>query len=409
MVRVPGALRERPFRLLFVGQAVSLVGDALVPVALAFAVLDLTGSASDLGFVLAAQLVPFVVFLLAGGVVADRISRRKLMLASDLVRLVVEAAVAALLLSGTARIWQLIVLNAVFGTAEAFFRPASTGLTPATVSPADLQQANALLGMSRSFGNVIGPAIAGVLVATIGPGAAIAVNAGTFAVSAAFLAVMRPVRPEAPLGGRSFARELSTGWQEFRSLTWLWVEVAAASLFLLGFDAPFRVLGPLVAKHSLGGASAWAAIVACGGAGAVLGGAVAMRYRPRRPLLLCNTLTLLAVPTGVLLAIPAPLPLIAACQFLGGGAFGLFGAVWETTMQRSVPPDKLSRVSAYDWMGSVAMMPIGLAVAGPVSVAFGVRATLVAASIWGAGTMFLALSFRAVRELRTDEPLREAA
>ena len=163
-----GPLAEPQFRLLYAGQAVSLLGDALVPVALAFAVLDLTGSATDLGLVLAAQILPLALFLLAGGVWADRLPRQLVMLASDLVRCAVQAVLAALLLSGRAQLWELIVTAAIYGVAEAFFRPASTGLIPATVSPGRLQQANALLGMTTNGAWILGPALAGILVVPVG-------------------------------------------------------------------------------------------------------------------------------------------------------------------------------------------------------------------------------------------------
>jgi MFS family permease len=241
-----GPLHEREFGLLYAGQAVSLLGDALVPVALAFAVLDLTGSPADLGYVFAAQILPLVVFLLAGGVWADRLPRQLVMLGSDVVRGVAQAVVAFLLLTGRAELWELIALAAVYGTAEAFFRPAATGLVPLTVSAPRLQQANALLAMTMNGTNVLGPVIAGALVAVANPGVALAFDAGTFAVSAAFLLQLRPAAVERTEERQSFLHELAAGWGEFRSRTWLWAIVLAASILLFGVIAPFQVLGPVI-------------------------------------------------------------------------------------------------------------------------------------------------------------------
>src|SRR5829696_2229816 len=210
-----GALRERNFRMFFAGQAVSLLGDGMVPVALVFAVLEITGSPSALGLVLAARVLPTVVLLLVGGVVADRVSRRQVMIVADIARMLAQGAMAAVLIAGVAEVWMLAVLAAVGGAATAFFEPASTGLVPMTVSAGRLQQANALQGLSRAAGAIAGPAIAGVLVATVGPGAALAVDGATFAVSAAFLMALR-VSPVIQAPSAAFISELREGWHEFR-------------------------------------------------------------------------------------------------------------------------------------------------------------------------------------------------
>jgi MFS family permease len=397
-----GALSERQFRLLWLGQAASVIGNGLVPVALAFAVLELTDSASDLGIVLAAQSLPLVVFLLAGGVWADRLPRQRVMVATDVVRGATQATIAVLLLSGRAELWHLVVLVAVYGTAEAFFRPAYTGLIPATISAARLQQANALMGMSASAGIVLGPALAGALVALVGTGVAFVVDAATFAVSAFFLLQLRVAQP-ARGAARSFLAELAGGWREVRSRTWLWAIILHATLYLFIVLAPYNVLGPLVAKESLGGASAWALIATAFGLGMLTGGSLALRYRPARPMFVGIALILLTAPSVALLALAAPPLAIAAAQLVTGAVFGFFLAVWETTLQQHVPEDKLSRVSAYDWMGSVAFLPLGYALAGPVSEAIGVSATLWVAAAWTLGSTLVLLAVRDVRELRRLE------
>jgi MFS family permease len=395
-----GALREREFRLLWLGQTTSVLGDALVPVALAFAVIrDLHGSRTDLGLVLGAQTLALVVFVLAGGVWADRLPRQLVMLTSDVVRGSVQATVAALLLTGSAKLWQLVVLAAVFGTADAFFQPASTGLVPLTISPARLQQANALLGLSRSTAFLVGPAVAGVIVAVSRPGIALAIDAATFGVSIVSLSLLRPRR--GPVAEpQTFLADLLAGWRDFSSRPWLWGIVLWSTTVLFVVVAPFQVLGPFVANARLGGAGAWGAILACGSAGSLVGGMAALRLKPERPLFIsCALFGLYAIPIA-LLAIPAPTAAIAAGSFVGGTSIGYFMALWQTTMQQHVPADKLSRVSAYDWMGSLAFFPLGLLAAGPLAGLIGTPATLWLAATWMVISTGAVLLIPDVRNLR---------
>lgn len=394
-----GPLAERPFRLLWLGQATSTLGDALVPVALSFAVVELTGSPSDLGLVLAAHIVPLVSFVLVGGVWADRLPRQLVMLGSDTVRGAAQAAIAVLLLSGAAELWHLIALTALYGAAEAFFQPAATGLVPSTVSPPRLQQANALLGMTRSTGWIAGPALAGVIVAFSDPGVAFALDAATFCVSVIFLAqlrIARAVRAER----RSFLADLAGGWRELAARTWLWATILWATTYLLVVVAPFLVLGPFVAEESLGGAKAWGSIMASSSLGALGGGLLALRWKPERPLLVCCSSVLLAAPSPALLALEGPAGALAASQLVSGVAMGFFTAVWATTLQQQIPPDKLSRVSSYDWMGSFLFMPVGYVVAGPLSEAIGVPTTLWISTGWVVVSTVAVLLVPGVRELR---------
>jgi MFS family permease len=401
-----GALRERRFRLLWLGQATSTLGDGLVPVALAFAVIQtLNGSPTDLGIVLAAQTLPLVVFVLAGGVWADRLPRQMVMLVSDVIRCVVQATIAVLLLSGRAQLWELIVLVAIYGTAQAFFQPAATGLVPATISPERLQQANALLGLSRSLAFVVGPAVAGVIAATANPGSVFVVDSATFAVSATSLALLRLPRSRREGERRSFFADLKGGWHELISHTWLWVIVAWAATFLGIVVAPWMTLGPIVAKESLGGAAAWGLIAAGWGAGTVAGGLIALRWKPVRPMLTCTLLVLLIAPALALLAMRAPAPMIATAQAMGGAGMGIFSAVWLTTLQQRVPEEALSRVSAWDWMGSLLFLPIGLVAAGPVADQIGISTTLWISVAWAVLSTLTVLLVPSVRNLRRlDEP-----
>ena len=368
------ALRERQFRLLFTGQLVSLLGDAITGVALAFAVLDLTGSATDLGYVFAAKTIPLVGFLLVGGVFADRLPRRAVMLAADVARFCTQGTVALLILTHNAHIWEIVVLQAISGTASAFFNPASTGLTPMTVSPERLQQANALRGLSMASTGIIGSVISGALVAGVGAGWALALDAASFAVSAFFLAQLR-LPAHVTLPPQSFLSDLHEGWREFSSRTWVWVIVLAASVGNM-MSSVFVVLGALVAKQSLGGAGAWAGILASLGIGSLIGGFVALRIHVRRPLFFgSSALAFLPLPIA-LLALRAPIVVIGAGALLAGIGNMIFNSLWETSLQQHVPAAALSRVSAYDWFGSLAFQPIGLVIAGPAAAAIGISTTL---------------------------------
>ena len=363
----------------------SLFGDALTGVALAFAVLDLTGSPTDLGYVFAAKTVPLVTFLLVGGVFADRLPRRAVMLAADVVRLGTQGSVALLVLTHHAQLWELVILQALSGTATAFFNPASTGLTPLTVSPERLQQANALRGLAIASTGIVGSALSGVLVATVGPGWALAIDAASFGVSATFLAQLR-LPPHVTLPPQSFLADLRDGWREVVARTWVWVVIVGAALGNLT-SSIFVVLGAVISKADLGGPGAWAAIVTSLGVGALVGGFVALRIHVRHPLFFGSAmLAWFAVPIA-LLALRAPVVAICAGAFCSGAGNMISNSLWETTLQQHVPAAALSRVSAYDWFGSLAFQPLGLVLAGPAAAAIGASATL-----WVAAALSLAMT-----------------
>ncbi len=381
-----GALEERQFRLLWMGQAVSAFGDGLYPVALAFAVVRLTGSAADLGLVFAAVLIPRVVLVLGGGVVADRFPRQRVMLGADVLRALMQGLTAGFLLSGGRSLWPLIALSVLYGAGDAFFQPAVTGLVPQTVRADRIQQANALLALTRSSFWLAGPAVAGALVATAGPGWAFAGDAATFAVSAALLARIRV--PRAPVERTSFLAELRTGWREVASRTWVWTGIAYFSVSNLA-SAPLFVLGPFVAQRSLGGASSWGAIVTCAGVGSLIGAAAALRFTPRRPLATGFALCGLAALEPALLARPFPTAAVAAVAAIGFGAGAYCNALWLTALQERIPVGSISRVSAYDWLGSIVFKPAGYAFVGALVAAVGARWTLLlsAAVIAAASTV----------------------
>jgi predicted MFS family arabinose efflux permease len=300
------------------------------------------------------------------------------MVASNVVRFFSQALLGTLLVSGHAQIWELIALQLVHGAATGVFRPAASGLTPQLVPPEQLQAANGLMYLTLSIGGIVGPAVGGVLVATVGAGWALIGDAVTFALAAVLLARIRPLG-YVPRPRESFWRELAGGWREVRSRTWLWASILDFAAFQMIYLATIMVLGPLVAKQSLGGAGAWAAILVAFSFGTLLGNAWSMRLRPKRPLVFAWGIILLSGPSLVLLAFAAPVWSIALTEIASGLSIGVAGTLWETTLQRNVPQEALSRVSAYDWMGSTALRPLGLVIVGPIAVAIGVKETLLAA------------------------------
>ena len=394
-----GPLEERQFRNYFFARSFSLLGDAIVPVALAFAVLAIERSASALGLVLASYSVPRVILILVAGVWADRLPRNLVMVATDLLRFASQATAAILLISGSAEIWHLIVLNLLHGIGASFFIPAATGLVPQIVSRARLQEANGLLSLTGSGFEVLGPVLAGIFVATVGAGWALAVDSATFLLSAAFLARLQlPAR--GMRAAASFVSELRGGWSEFTSRTWLWVDGVYSAAGNMAVLAPVWALGPLVAEQSLDGASSWAAIVTCFGLGSVFAGVAVIRFRPERPVFAgVAALSLLALPPA-LLAVPAQTVAIAAGAFAGGFGLIFFNTLFETTVQEHVPEDALSRVASIDWMLSLALYPIGLALSGLVADQIGTGPTLAAAAVWAVISTGVVLMVPSVREVR---------
>jgi predicted MFS family arabinose efflux permease len=376
-----------------------MLGTAVAPIALAFGVLDLTGSKSDLGFVLAANWVPQLVLILLGGVFADRLPRNLVMVGANAVSAAAQGAIAVLLLTGNAKLWHLIALQVLRGAAFSFFFPASQGLVPETVPIGELQPANVLFSMTRNGTNIVGAALGGALVAATSPGWALAFDGATYLVSAVVFAGMRLPPRAASIEAPNMLRELREGWTEFVSHRWLWVIVVAAGIGNMAWITG-NVYGPLVAEQSLGGPAPWGAIAACEAVGLLLGGLLLLRYRPGRPLF---------VGTAALSAGALPLlfladwrwtPAIAAAFLLAGLSLEVFNTTWTTVLQQHIPLDKLSRVTSYDALGSFVFIPLGLSVAGPVADAIGLTHALWLGAAILAGSMLSALAVRDVRELR---------
>jgi MFS family permease len=310
----------------------------------------------------------------------------------------------ALLLTGNAHLWQLLVLQAVGGAATAFYSPASTGLVPETVRPQVLQQANAFMSIARYLTFPLGAATGGALVATIGSGYALLADGGTYATSALLLSRIRLRGRARTAAAPNFLRELREGWQAFTEHTWVWVLTTWISLYFLVTYAPFFVLGPYIAKHSLGGPAAWAVIVTGEAIGALAGGIVGLRVQPRRPWLPVGALFAVTSIQCGLLAARAPAAAIGAAAVLAGFAFSYGTVVWETSLQRVIAPEKLARVSAYNWMGAMAFLPAGYAIAGPVAAAIGMSTSLWIGAAWIVATTAVVLCVRDVRDFRADVP-----
>ena len=400
------ALRDRNFRLLFTGRAISYVGTYLAPIAVAFAILDQGGSATAVGLSFAAWTIAQVAMLAFGGVVGDRLPRRTVMISSDIASTCVRVAMGVLLVTGHADIWELIVLQAFGGAAVAFYNPAFYGLVREIVRPELMQEANSYLAIARFAAFPLGAAAGGALVALVGPGSALLFDGATYAASALLLSQVRVTSLVAPTAG--FVRQLREGWGAFVEHQWIWVLTLWIALYFMLTYAPFFVLGPVVSKNVLNGAGSWAAIVTGEGIGALLGGLAGLRLRPRRPLLFVCWLFMVTAAQNLLLAFHPTVLLLVPAAAAAGLAFSLGAVVWDSAIQRTIEPSKLARVSAYSWMGAMVFLPAGYALAGPISSLIGVRADLALAAGWVIVSTLFIVRLRCVREF-SWEPAPEAA
>jgi len=401
------AFRDRNFRLLFAGRAISYVGTYLAPIAVAFAVLDLGGSATEVGLSFAAWTVAQVATLAFGGVIGDRFPRRVVMISSDVSSTCVRTAMGVLPVTGHAHVWELIGLQALGGAAVAFYNPAFYGLVPEVVPKEGLQRANSLLGIARYAAFPLGAATGGTIVATVGSGTALLFDAGTYAASALLLSLMRV--ESVARARKSFVHELREGWSAFVESTWVWILCLFIALYFLITYAPFFVLGPYIAKHSLHGASSWGMVVTGEGIGALLGALAGLRFRPRRPLVATVAIFLPTAVQSVLLAFHAPVAALAPAALFAGFGFSCGSIVWDTALQRTIPPEKLARVAAYGWMSAMVFLPAGYALAGPIASVVGMRAYLLFGAGWLVASSLFILQLRTIREFSSEPPPVEAA
>ncbi len=396
-------LRHPNFKYLFLGQSASVIGDRVVVVAIALYVTQSTGSATDLGLILASQALPLVALLLLGGVWADRLARHRIMVVADLIRAGLHTMLAILILAGGASVWQIAAIEAAFGAAQAFFQPAYTGLIPQTVPYELMQEARALTQSMENVAFLVGPALATGLVLGIGAGEAFIFDAATFILSAGLLLRMHPRPRGASAPPASLSSELRAGFEEVRSRTWVWVTIAVFTGAVMCVYAPWYALAPIVSRGSYGSVGIFGLLESLGGAGAVCGAIAGIRWRPAHPLKAGLLLVLTWPVMALLLSLKAPVALVAAASLATGFGFSLLMIWWETALAQHIPPHALSRVSAYDWMGSLALMPLGFLLAGPLATALGTRAVLGVGSVLGIVMLLMALAPRSTRELRSAE------
>ena len=375
----------------------------MVPIAMAFGVLQLTGSTSSTGIVISSQIAASVLVVLFGGVVADRVSRRRVMVSADVAAMFGQAAMAAALISGRANVPLLMLLMAWNGVAGAFHHPALMGFVPQVVPAEKLQAANALLGTARSGAFALGAACGGVLVALVGSGATIAIDALGFAIAALLVSRIR-VSVEQAGTSTSLLEDLRGGWAEFTSHRWLWVIVLQFSVLVAASESVYGLIGPAVAKQSMGGAPDWGFISAAAGVGTLVGGFVALRLHVLRPMLFATNCMFMTAAPALMLAMTTRVWMIALATFASGICGQIFGVLWNTTLQRKIPPGLLSRVSAYDALGSIGLAPLGVIAAGFLLESAGSRTTsFIAATLMIVPTA-AALLEPEVRRMRLDSP-----
>ncbi len=398
-------LRDSQFAWYYAGRSISTVGSVIAPVALVFAVLDISDSATALGIVLAAESIPLVVFLLVGGVIADRMSRSLVMQLSHLMSAATQGAVATLLLTGVAEIWMIAVLVGLHGTVLAFTFPAMQGIVPQVVPKTHIQQANAMLAFSRNGLAMIGPAIGTLLVVTVGSGWAVLLDACTWLVAAAFMARVKlpAALAKSPIEAPSMWSDLRDGWSAFTSLTWVWVVVVAFTFLNAIHAGAWFTLGPVIARDTIG-IKPWGWVLGAEAAGLLLMTLVMMRWRLRYPVRAGMIgITALAAPIFVLGLHPTVLPLMALA-FVAGCGTEVFSIGWQTAYHQHVPNELLSRVASYDALGSFAAIPIGQLAFGPLAGVFGARDLLVVAACAYVLIALVTLLSKSVRNLPASDP-----
>lgn len=402
-------LRERAFALLFSAQLISTIGDVMASVAVPFAIIELGGGASDIGLVLAARAVPLVLFLLVGGVWADRLPRRLVMIGSDVVRGICQAVFATILVLGVGGVPAIMGIMFVYGAAEAFFRPALSGIVPQSVGTERLQDAYGLIAITPALGMTLGGIVGGTAVALISPAGAIAIDAASFAVGIVLLSLARFRHVKSAERGRAFLADLREGWMAFRTRTWLVVVVIGESFYALLVMPAIFVGGPLIAEQFLDGAASWAVVISCFGLGFATGGLVAQRLTPSRPIVVSYAVTVLFAGFFVLLALPAPTAVLGVGAWVGGTVIAISGTLLETTITRQVTPDLRSRVGSFRALGSQVCQPIGFAVIGGVIAGIGLSGVMWIAAAAVLANIALVLGTPSVRALDASAPGLEEA
>lgn len=368
------------FRRLWLARTISLLGSAVTPVALAFGILDLPGAGpEDLALVLSAQTVATLATVLLGGVLGDRFPRTRMLMIGEGIAGISVGTIAVLFLTGNATPALVAPIAALGGAAAGLLVPVLGGLVPETVPEDRLQSANALLSFSRASVQIGGATLGGILVASLGSGWALGIDAASFMVGVLIVSgIPATHRDRDP---SSMLRDLKEGWSGFLSFKWIWGSTLAATVWLGAFIAAFEVLGPVVAKESLGGPTAWAAVLAGIPIGSVLGTFIATRIKPKHPMVIVLLMMEPSALLVALLAIPASVQILVVSTIIIGISFSVLGVLWSTLLQTHVPRDVLARVTAIDYLGSAAAIPIGTALVGSLAATVGVRPTLIGAAI----------------------------
>ena len=407
MSRIFSTLSDKDFRWFFTGYLTSRLGTSMAPVATAFAVLHTGAGPGGLGWVMAARIVPVVLLLLLGGVFADRLGGRKVMITSDLLRCGAQVAFGLLVLTGNATLTAMIVVAVLSGVGEGVFSPSLQALIPRLIPNGRRGDANALLSVAVSSAGVAGPALGGMIAAVfggaVGPASVLFIDAGSYAISVVVLLRLGHVPQPEPGERTTIIRDLRDGWDEFRSRTWLWVSTVQFAFFNALVWAPYLVLGPVVAERRLGGAGAWGLVLAANSAGSILGGLALLGRRPKRPFLIAITALFGYVFTPALLASDLSLPFVCAAAAVTGVGGAIGGALEATVMQARVPTEVLGRITAYQTLGAFALGPLGLVVAGPLGSAFGIGAFLAFGAVFQFATVALMLALPAIRRLDLED------
>jgi len=398
--RRAGVLAVRDFRRFYAGYVTSLLGSSMSTVAIAWAVLESGASATGLGYVFAAAVLPQVLLMAVAGAVADRLGRRRVMLGADALRCAAQASLAGAVFAGRPALWVFVLLAWLVGTGEAFFTPALDALT-VEIAPRDqLGNANALFGLATSATRIAGPALGGLLVALTGPGAVVAADAASYAVSVFALSLLTmPGRPAGvtSAGRRALWGDMAEGWAEFRSRTWLWVTTVQFAFFNLITWAPWMLLGPVMGRAYLGGAAVWGAIMGVQGAGAITAGLLSLGRRPRRPMVVATIGTFCYALPDVPMALHASAVWVAAAAFCCGAGSAVSGTFAGTAMQQQVPPELIARVSALSIFPAYGIGVIGYAIDGPLAAAFGPAAIFGVGAVYGLLSSAVVLTLPSVR------------
>lgn len=395
-------LRKPDIRKLFIAYLISYTGTAMAPIAMAFGVLELTGSTSDSGIVIAAPTLASIVVLLLGGVLADRTSRQRLMVFAELLAMLAQLAIALLFLMEIATVPVLVLLALINGVAIALNIPAATGMVTQLVEKDELQGLNALLGIARNGAITGGAALGGLLVASFGAGITLMLDALSFGLSALLVVSLKPASQTAPEKA-SFIHDLRLGWKEFTSHTWLWVIVLQFAFVVAALESVIGLLGPAITRNQMGGAADWGFIAASLGAGTLVGGLLAMKINAKYPMRFGTFCVFLLSGIPLALAVPLSVTAIACTAFLAGAGIQIFAVIWYTTLQTKVPNHMLSRVSAYDHLGSIALAPVGIVIAGFLFEKIGAQATLIFAALTIILPTALVLGVRDVRMMTSGK------